>query len=201
MSMGIFLTRIYHDEIKNKGTKYSEILNKSWDVIIGATYFSVPLVMSYLVLWILLGIFVMLGSIPLIGSVFNVVLAFAPFLLNVGSLALCILSLAMLFMLTPVIALKGANRIVVAQTVTQRIRQDLFSNVLLAIIAIFPLLVFASIMVLAAVMTGKVCYVCTNPMEHVLQWFFIMIPFAILLSPVVVFYFNFAAESHVLLKK
>jgi hypothetical protein len=200
MSMGIFLTRVYHNEIKDKDVKYADILGKSWDVIIGASYFSIPLVMSYLVLWILLGIFVMLGSIPFVGNIFNVILAFAPFLLNVGSLALCLLSLSMLFMITPIIALKGSNRILVTQTIIQRVKNDLFTNVLLAIIAIFPLLIFVGIMVLAAFMTGKVCYVCTNPLQHVLQWFFIMIPFTILLSPVVVFYFNFAAESHVLLK-
>ena len=201
MSMGIFLTRVYHDEIKDKEVKYSDILNKSWDVIIGASYFSIPLVMGYLVLWILLGIFVMLGAIPFVGNIFNVTLAFAPFLLNVGSLVLCILSISMLFMITPIIALKGSNRILVTQTIIHRIKNDLFSNVILAIIAIFPLLIFVGIMVLAAFMTGKVCYVCANPLQHVLQWFFIMIPFTILLSPVVVFYFNFAAESHVLLKE
>lgn len=201
MSMGIFLIRVYHNEIKDKETKYSEVLNKSWDVIIGASYFSIPLVMSYLVLWILLGMFVMLGAIPFVGNIFNVILAFAPFLLNVGSLVLCLISLSMLFMITPVIALKGPNRILVTQTIVQRIKNDLFSNVLLAIIAIFPLLVFVGLMVLAAFMAGKVCYVCSNPLQHVLQWFFIMIPFTSLLSPVVVFYFNFAAESHVLLKE
>lgn len=200
MSMGIFLTRIYHNEIKNRIVTYSDVLNKSWDVIIGASYFSVPLVMCFLVLWVLLGIFVMLGAIPFVGNVFNVVLAFAPFLLNVGSLTLCLLSLSMLFMLTPVIALKGTNRIVVTQTIVNRVKNDLFSNVVLALVAIFPLLVFVGIMALAAFMTGQVCYVCTNPLQHVLQWFFIMIPFTVLLSPVVVFYFNFAAESHVLLK-
>lgn len=201
MAMGIFLTRIYHNEIKDKDTKYAEVLNKSWDVIIGASYFSIPLVMSFLVLWILLGIFVLLGAIPFVGNIFNVILAFAPFLLNVGSLALCLLSLSMLFLLTPVIALKGTNRILVTQTIIQRVKNDLFSNVLLGIIAIIPLLIFVGIMVLAAFMTGKVCYECANPLQHVLQWFFIMIPFTTLLSPVVVFYFNFAAESHVLLKE
>ena len=34
-----------------------------------------------------------------------------------------------------------------------------------------------------------------------LQWFVIMIPFATLLSPVVIFLFNFAAESFVILQK
>ena len=33
------------------------------------------------------------------------------------------------------------------------------------------------------------------------QWFFIMLPFAILLAPAVVFFFNFSAECHALMLK
>lgn len=201
MSMGIFLIRVYHDEIKNKDVVYGDILNKSWDVIIGASYFSIPFILSYLVLWVLLGIFVMLGAIPFVGEVFSVILAFVPFLLNVGSLVLCLLSISTLFMITPIIALNGPNRTMVTETVIRRVKKDLFSNMILAIIAIFPLAVFVIIMALAAFMTEQVCYVCNHPLQHVLQWFFIMIPFTVLLSPVVVFYFNFAAESHSLLKR
>ncbi|MES2123025.1 MAG: hypothetical protein V4492_09700, partial [Chlamydiota bacterium] len=34
-----------------------------------------------------------------------------------------------------------------------------------------------------------------------LQWFFIMLPFSALLTPALIFFFNFAAESHVLMLK
>ncbi len=201
MSMGIFLIRVYHDEIKNKPVAYGDIMNKSWDVIIGASYFSIPFILSYLVLWVLLGIFVMLGAIPFIGEVLSVLLSFAPFLLNVGSLVLCFLSLSTLFLIAPVIALNGPNRSMVTDTVLRRVKKDPFCNVVLALIAIFPLTFFAAVMALAAIMTEQVCYVCEHALQHVLQWFFIMIPFTALLSPAIVFYFNFAAESHVLLKK
>lgn len=98
LSMGILLIRIYHDEIKNKTINYLEILNKSWDVVIGASYFSIPIILSYLLLWILLGIFVLLKQIPAIGDIFAIILAFGPFLLNLGTLVLCLLNLAMLFL-------------------------------------------------------------------------------------------------------
>jgi hypothetical protein len=35
----------------------------------------------------------------------------------------------------------------------------------------------------------------------ILQWFFIMVPFSLILSPTVVFFFNFALESFLLVKK
>jgi hypothetical protein len=110
LSTGILLIRIYHDEIKNRFVNYRTILAKSWDVIIGASYFSIPIILSYLLLWMLMGIFVLLRQIPLIGEFFGVVLAFAPFLINLGSLVLCLLSLSLLFFVAPIIALRGLNR-------------------------------------------------------------------------------------------
>lgn len=201
LSTGIVLTRIYHDEIKRKPTSYKEILSKSFEVIVGASYFSIPIILSYLLLWMVLGIFVLLKQIPGIGEFFGVILVFGPFLLNLVTLVLCVLNMAMLFFVTPVVALKGLNRIRVTQILVKRLKNDMFSNIFLALVATFPLIVFIVLLSLAAFLTGTVCYGCENPLHNVLQWFFIMIPFTALLSPAVVFFFNFAAESHVLMQK
>lgn len=201
LSLGILLIRAYHDEIKGKEVNFTEILSKSWEVIIGASYFSIPIILSYLMLWILLGIFVMLKQIPAVGDIFAVLLVFGPFLLNLGSLILCLLNFAVLFFVTPIVALKGANRIVVTKGLVSRLKADVFSNVLLALFAILPFLVVTGLLVLAAFLTGTVCFHCENPLHNVLQWFFIMIPFTALLSPAVIFFFNFAAEAHVLMHK
>lgn len=201
LSTGIVLTRIYHDEIKQKPVKYTDILSNSWEIIIGASYFSIPIILSYLLLWMMLGIFVLLKQIPGIGEFFAVILVFGPFLLNLFTLVLCVLNLAMLFFVTPVVALKGLNRIRVTQILAKRLKSDIFSNIFLALVATFPLLVFIGLLLLAAFLTGTVCYGCENPLHNVLQWFFIMIPFTAVLSPAVVFFFNFAAEAHVLTQK
>lgn len=201
LSMGIVLIRIYHNEIKNRVVSYRDVLQNSWELLIGASYFSIPIILSYLALWILLGIFVLLTMLPGIGDIFSVVLSFAPFLLNLATLILCCLNLAVLFFVTPVVALKGLNRIRIAQTLSGRIKKDPFSNIILAILSVLPMVVFGGILLLAAFITGTVCHGCENSMQHVLQWFFIMIPFTAFLSPAVVFFFNFAAESHVLLHK
>ena len=201
LSMGIMLIRIYHDEIKGKNVDYSEILSKSWEVVIGASYFSIPIILSYLLLWIGLGIFVMLKQIPAVGDVFAVILAFGPFLLNLGSIVLCLLNVAMLFFITPIVALKGLNRIRVTETLVKRLKSDVFSNVILALFALLPLLIVTGLLLFAAFLTGTVCYTCENPLHNVMQWFFIMIPFTALLAPAVVFFFNFAAEAHVFMQK
>lgn len=201
LSTGILLIRIYHDEIKRKEFRYRDILANSWEVIIGASYFAIPIILCYLLLWMLLGLFVLLSEAPGIGEFFSVVLAFAPFLLNLGAIVLALLSLSLLFFVAPVLALSGLNRTRVAQIVSQRVQADPFSNLLLGWIALLPLLIIFGILFTAALLTGVVCLNCENPVSNVLQTFFIMIPFSALLAPAVIFYFNFAAESHVLILK
>lgn len=201
LAMGILLIRIYHDEIKRKPIKYTAILSNSWEMIIGASYFSIPIILSYLLLWILLGIFVLLRQTPALGEIFGVILSFGPFLLNLGTLILCLLNLAMLFFVTPVVALKGLNRIRVTEVLVKRLKKDPFSNMFLPLLGMFPMMLVAGLLVLAAFLTGRVCQVCDSPLHNVLQWFFIMIPFTALIAPAVVFFFNFAAEAHVLSQK
>lgn len=201
LSAGIILTRIYHDEIKRKPVKYLDILAKSWEVVLGASYFSIPMILCYLLLWMLLGFFVLLKEIPGVGEFFSALLAFGPFLINFGSLILGLFNLAMLFLLTPVIALNGLNRMRIAHILKKRLSEDIFSNVLLAFIALIPLCFFLGLLLLSVFLTDSLCFTCENPLHAVIQLFFIMIPFVGLLAPWVVFFFNFAAEAHVLIQR
>lgn len=201
LSLGILLIRIYHDEIKDRAVSYRKTLERSWEVVIGSSYFSVPIILCYLLLWMLLGIFVLLSKIPNIGEFFSIVLAFGPFLINLGSLLLVIVSLSMLFYVAPVLALKGFNRIQVSRVLVERFKRDIFSNLFLLCIAVFPLFTVIGVLTASALLTGSFYYNFDNPLHTVLIWFFTMIPFTALLSPIVVFFFNFAAESHVLIMK
>lgn len=201
LSSGIILIRIYHDEVKKRDWSYREVLSHSWELLLGSSYFSLPIILLYLVLWMVLGVFVLLSEIPGVGALFAVVLSFAPFLLNFCSLLLCLLSLSMLFFVAPVIALNGFHRSRISMILVQRVRGDVFSNILLAFIALLPLLFSIALLLISAYLTGSMLPVEEHPMHQILYWFFLMIPFTAILSPAVVFFFNFAAESHVLMQK
>lgn len=201
LSMGIFLIRIYHDEVKHREVNYLNTLSKSWEVIIGSSYFTIPIILSYLLLWILLGLFVLLSEIPSVGEFFSVILSFAPFLIHLGSLILCILSLAILFIMAPIVALKGLNRGIVFQTMIKRLEYNPFGNIVLGVISLLPLVIISALLTIAANMTGSICLECNTTLQTVLKWFFIMVPFTACLTPAVIFFFNFAAESHVLMQK
>ena len=198
-SLGILLIRIYHDEVKGRSVSYRRILLRSWEVVIGSSYVSVPIILCYLLVWMLLGIFALLSEIPTVGPFFHAILAFAPFLLNLSCLVLILLNFALLFYVAPILALKGFNRLHISRTLTKRFRKDVFANGFLLFIALLPLIILLAVLSLAAWMTGSLCVGCTSVTETVLLWFFVMIPFTAILAPAVVFFFNFAAESHVLI--
>lgn len=200
-SLGILLIRIYHDEVKGKKVSFLRTLLRSWEVVIGSSYVSVPIILCYLLVWMLLGVFTLLSDIPSVGPFFHAILAFAPFLLNLSCLVLILINFALLFYVAPILALKGFNRLHISRTLMKRFRHDVFANVFLLLIALTPLITLLAVLSLAAWMTGSLCVGCSSVTETVLLWFFIMIPFTAILAPAVVFFFNFAAESHVLMMK
>ncbi len=201
LSMGVFLTRLYHDEVKRKERQYWDTLARSWTILIGAFYFAVPIIFSYLLLWVLLGIFVLLSHIPAAGEFFSAVLSFAPFLINLGTLILCLVSLALLFFIAPVIAFKGLEGQAIFYIAVRRLERDPFANVVLGCIALLPLAIVTALLVLAAFLTGSLGFEGQNSVQTVIKWFFIMLPFTACLTPAVIFFFNFAAEAHVLMQK
>jgi hypothetical protein len=200
LATGIVLIRIYHNEVKRRQENPWNTLYESLDVVLSATYLSIPIILSYLLLWMLLGIFFLLSSIPGIGDFFGVILAFAPFLLNLGAMLLCVVSISTLFFVAPVIALKGDHRVQLAERIAQRCQYNMFFNILLATIAAMPLILVGSLLT-ATILITETCVSCAESTYTPIQWFIMMVPFAILLSPAVIFFFNFSAESYVLLQK
>lgn len=200
LSLGIFLIRVYHNDVKKLGTSYRKIVIDSWEVIIGASYFAIPMILTYLFLWVMLGVFVLLRDLPIFGHFFSAVLSFAPFLINFTALLLCLFSLLMLFFVAPIIALQGMDRTLVFKNAFKRLEKDPFSNLVLVVIALFPLLIILTLLIISVLLTEAICLDCNNLPHIILKWFFIMLPFTALLTPAIIFFFNFAAEAHVLQK-
>lgn len=201
LAAGIILTRIYHDEVKKKTVSYRTVFNRSWETMISASYLSIPIILSYILLWMLLGIFFLLNEVPGIGKFFSALLAFGPFLLNLGSLVLCLLSLSLLYFIAPLVALRGVNKIQLSQILTKRLKENLFLNLVMALIAVTPFILLFSLLLAAAALTGSICEPCNDPLYTIIQGFIVMIPFTAMLSPAVIFFFNFATEAHVIQQK
>ncbi len=201
LAAAVPLIRLYHDEVKQKPLSVNKTLKNSWRLMASISSLIVPILTADLVLWFILGVFYLLRTIPAMSELLSGVLSFGPFLVIAGSLLLCLVSLAFLFFLTPVVALKSAMSWELAEEVLKKIGREPFLHGYLLLLGLLPIVVVVGFLTLSATLTGMAYFVTERTWAIGLQWFFIMIPFAALLAPVVVFFFNFAAESFVILQR
>ncbi len=201
LAAGVVLNRMYFDEVSHSPVSLRKILAQSWELLIGVTYITFPLLFAYLLLWMLLGIFHLLSAIPGLGNVLGVMLSFGPFLLVLGSLLLGLFNLLVLFFATPSLALMQKSKIKLLTSIFQSFLNHILSNLTLFFIGLIPLLFAIGILSLAAFITGLHFAVATDSIAVAVQWFFIMVPFCALLCPPLLFFFNVAVEGYQLTKK
>ncbi len=196
---GILLIRMQTQETKGFTLGLGRLFAGSMDIAIGTSYLSFPPILAYLCLWIFLGLFFLLKEIPFIGPFFNIIFAFGPFLLIVCSLLLCILNFCLLFFLAPAAAklsIRDFRGIELSRRIWRSIKSKPFLSLALFIIGALPGLLIGAILSLAAVLTN-ISFALEGPaFALALEWFFVMLPFSALLSPAIVFFFQFAAETH-----
>ena len=164
------------------------------------SFFSILPILAYLLLWTVLGIFFLLKEVPIFGDFFSVVLSFGPFLLIFGSLLLCLSNLGLLFFVAPMAAFQSLKNSSLKTRVQEILVKKLLTALILLTVALIPTLIVGSLLSLAAIMTHESFLVSKRSLTVALEWFFIMLPFCAILSPAVVFFFNFAAESYQLLQ-
>ena len=201
LSAGIVVSRMYSREIKMLPISLKKILGGSWKLLIGVSYLTLPLLITYLLLWMLMGIFYLLKEVPALGDFLGVILAFGPFLLVLGSLLLSFLNLVILFFATPYIALESKKKFRLSENIYRHLTSNVFTNLIFFFIGLIPLIVVVGVLSLAAFMTGVNFFIHTETLAIALQWFFIMIPFCALVCPSALFFFNMASESHALMQK
>lgn len=197
LALGVLLIRIHIHEVKGLHLGFRRLIAGSVDLIMGTSYLSIPPIMAYLFLWMALGLFYLLQEIPMVGDFFSVVLAFGPFLLIFGSLLLCLFNLGLLFFVAPAAAFQPYKRFSLAKRVLHLFQGRILSSFSLFLLALLPISLVVGLLILSALLTNSAP---DRPLSVALEWFFIMLPFSAVLTPAVIFFFNFAAESYQLLQ-
>lgn len=198
-ALGIFLVNMYAAEKKGESLSLNKVLIRSWKPIVSICYITLPLFLTYLLAWLILGIFFLLKEIPGIGDFIGVFLSFGPFILILGSLFLSFLNVAILFFMTPQIALKEHLNLKLWKEMGSSLKKNILLSLSFLLISSIPLLFILSFLIGAAYLTKMSYFSSMSPLLVGLQWFFLMLPFNALLSPFVVFFFNFSAEAHFVL--
>lgn len=196
VQLGVILIRAFHDEVKNKVLSYPRIIKESLKQFAFSLSVFLPIVLIYLLLWILLGLFFLVSEIPIFGDFFSVVFAFGPFLLILGSIVLSVVSAFLVFAVSPHWALKPFSTEMLTYSL-QDLSKQLFFKIVMFIVGLIPLGFTTLLLYIAAKLTTFLYIVEESHLQQVLQWFVIMVPFAVILSPAMVYFFNLAAETYV----
>ncbi|MDF2578176.1 MAG: Conserved putative rane protein [Chlamydiales bacterium] len=199
--IGILLIRLYHDSVKNKETTITDTLIRSWQVMLNSSYLFLPLIIIHCMLWIILGLFFFIKSIPFIGEGISILLASGPFILILLMIVLSLVPLLALFFVVPVLALKEKEIPKVLELVWSRVIKDPSTQFFLFFIGCTPLLLIVLLLLITSLVSGATYLTSEGVLSVTFQWFCSMFPFVVLLAPTIIFFFNFAAESHVITNK
>jgi len=194
LALGVVLSRIYYKEVKKNEVSYSSIIAKSTQVLVGALLLSVPSILVFVSLIVIMGVFSLIGNIPTVGEAFHVIFGFAPFLVVLTLLLLSVLSLLILFFLSPTVALKTGSPLDIAKNVYQKFIKDPFTNIILFMIGIIPALFVLTLILIAASLSNV--HRVDNALYFLMQWIFMMVPTALIMTAPILFFFNFATESY-----
>ena len=192
LAAGVMLIKMYVFEVKGMDYKIGKLFISSMQMVIGVSYLCFPLILAYLVLWSVMGVFYLLKQVPAFGDIFGTLLSFGPYLLMLGSLALAAISVLLLFFITPHMALKKTLQMNIAAEVTRRMKKSIFANGVLLFIGMIPLALILFFLILGGQMTGASYFL---PKEA------LAVGIRELMTPFTIFFFNFSLESYMIFKK
>ena len=201
LAAGIVINRIYYQEVKGQEVQLFQTIKRSSSLFWGISYLTVPVIFTYLILWMLMGVFYLLRAIPAIGEFLGSVFSFGPFLLVFGSLALGLLTLLTLFFLTPAVAKESELSPEFAKKVFLDLQRNPFFSFAMPLIALLPLLITVGFLSLSIAVTQIMYIGSGHSLSLFFKWLFMMVPFCLLLTPPVVFFFHFSFESYILMRK
>jgi hypothetical protein len=202
LAWGIVLVRRYHNQLKNTDKSTLEVVKSSWRLLGLGLNFSLPILLGFIALWVALGIFVLMSSIPLLGEFFSVIFSFIPFLLIVSVAILFIASFLILYIAAPLLALTADELEISYKTkAKERLLADPYTNIQLAIVAALPTII--SLIIFCWAYQGTLQFLPSHDsvVYSILEGCMLAIPFTALLTPSVILFFNLAAEAHVYVLK
>jgi len=201
LAAGVLVVKMYIFEIKGVDYKIGTVILSSIQIISTVLTLCLPLMAIYLVLWVVMGLFFLFKQMPGFGDLCATVLSFGPFVLILASFSLLMVAVLALFFLTPHLALKKSLDAEPFKEMIKRVAQSVFSNSLLFFIGFFPVGVIFSLLCFGIKMTESTYFIAQEGVGRALQSIVMKVPFTLILTPFVLFFFNFSCESYLLSKR
>lgn len=201
LSLGVALISSYHDEVKGKELSHSHIMLHTYRVLMKVAPLFVPILLVLLGLWVVEGVFTLLQQVPYVGAVIALVTSFIPFIWMLALLALTIVAVYLLFTVTPILALRNLSKEELEPYCEAELKESVFVRIFLFIVAILPLIIVEKLLVGAAKWAMLSTAAGMSSQSPFLQSLFFLVPAALIITPTIIFFFNMAAEAHVLVQK
>lgn len=198
LACGVVLIKSYDQESQKKESNFKKIIYQSLQMILNIVYLCLPFIFVYIVIWIALGVFYLIKMIPILGAIITPIFAFIPFLLILSLILLTLVCLFFLFFATPDIALKSGLKTIVIRQTFHRLKKNFFLDGIYFIVAVIPFCISFLILYFASSIAAQVFFNSPSEIIYAFQSLFMMIPFAIFLSPGLIFFFNFSSEYFLL---
>lgn len=196
LAVGVVLIKVYYFEIKKTEHSFKKIIYTSSQMLLNIAYLALPFILAYFATWIVLGVFYLLKSIPFLGPALGSLLAFIPFVLVLLGILLAVSTLFSLFFLAPEATLKTGLKFSLVRQLFSKLKISLFSDLIFLLIGIAPAWISFEILRLAAKLTYSLCFSGSSEVAFAFESLFVMIPFCALMTPSVIFFFNFSAECY-----
>jgi hypothetical protein len=194
-ALGIILVRCYYKEVNNSPFSLRTLSKSSWNLIVSSLYLIAPIPLAYVSLWTVVSLFYLLKEIPFLGIVMGILLSFVPFLLVLSFIVLAGINIAALFWITPSVALRSECNIDLVFSRLQAVRRRISTHIVLLILALLPVSIALGFLFLAGAVSGSVYVVGSCGLSKFAQMAITSLAFSALCVPLVIFFFNFAAES------
>ncbi|HRW59004.1 MAG TPA: hypothetical protein P5048_05270, partial [Chlamydiales bacterium] len=201
ITLGLFQIRLYQKYLKQEKIHIIEMWQNSFSDMKKVFLSTMPLIVLFVALWMMLGIAWGMAKFPGIGAFFGVFFSFIPFVIVLASFFLILLLGASLFFVTPYFVDQKKKKMQIFNALLQNFMHKPFSHFLLFVAGFLPLFFTTFFVFLAVYVVGQLYFVGPSILYQSIYSLFLMIPISICFTPVLNFLYFFAYESYKILSK
>jgi len=167
------------------------VIADAWESIVKLVLSAMPLAIAFILLWATYGLLALVGYLPYLGKILTTLFYFVPFLLQLFTLGLAVMAFYLIFIVAPTITLQTNQWMACCY---RRLSQHLMMDLGYVLLAALPLFLVVKGLLFSYHLTAAV--LGDGWWIEFMTALSAIVPFVACLTPVALFFINFAAEAH-----
>lgn len=191
-SLSIILTKASDYDEKKTEWLIFPIIKQSIHQIISTLFLSIPMIISFFLMWTILGIYLLLKMIPGIGQLIGLVLSFFPFVIILVTILLIVIGIIFLFFAIPFFTVVEVKNLKVMKKIFPLMKKNIYSNFLLFFMSLLVFLVGFIPLIISFLLAKDLCFSSGYTIINIFSSFFMMLFASAILTPFIIFFFEMA---------